>query len=154
MPVERELRVEQRMAAPAAKTWARLSDHEGTPTFIEQVKRVRIVEAGQIERGGLGAVREVAFKPLLWSTILERITLFESPKRFSYVLFSGMPGLLAHEGRVSVEPIDEATCIVRWEVDFRFRSFHWFRVFLPSFLRDFEAVLRDGLRRLKEQLEA
>lgn len=157
MAIERTLRVETRIAAPAVAVWARVSDHEATPSWIAEVARVRITEPGRESRGGLGAVREVAFKPRLWSTILERITLHRAPERFHYVLFAGMPGLLAHEGRVIVAPArngDGDGATLRWEVDFRFRSLHWFRPLVPSFTRQFERVLQGGLTEIKRQLEA
>jgi hypothetical protein len=39
------------------------------------------------------------------------------------------------------------------EVDFRFRSLHWFRLFVPSFIRQFDEVIRGGRMELKRQLE-
>jgi uncharacterized protein YndB with AHSA1/START domain len=152
MAIERTIRVETNIAAPADAVWARVSDHEATPSWIAEVERVRITEPGATARGGLGAVREVAFRPRWWSTIRERIIEHRAPERFHYVLFAGMPGLLRHEGRVIVEP-DGRGARLRWEVDFRFRSLHWFRPFVPSFVRRFEAVLDGGLRELKRQLE-
>lgn len=98
-------------------------------------------------------MREVAFKLAMWTTILERIVEHRPPERFHYVLFAGMPGLLAHEGRVIVEPAG-ACAKLRWEVDFRFRSLHWFRPFVPAFVRQFEGVLQGGLVELKRQLES
>lgn len=153
MAIERTIRVETRITAPADAVWARVSDHEATPSWITEVARVRITEPGREARGGLGAVREVAFKPRWWSTIRERIVVHRAPERFHYVLFAGMPGLLAHEGRVIVAP-DGDGATLRWEVDFRFRSVHWFRWFVPSFVRRFAGVLQGGLDELKRQLEA
>lgn len=151
--IERNIRVETHIAAWPDAVWARVSDHEATPSWIAEVERVRITEPGNATRGGLGAVREVAFKPRLWSTVLERIVEHRAPERFHYVLFAGMPGLVAHEGRVIVTP-DGRLARLRWEVDFQFRSAHWFRPFVPSFVRRFECVLQDGLAELKRQLEA
>jgi uncharacterized protein YndB with AHSA1/START domain len=153
MAIERQIRVETRIAAPADVVWTRVSDHEASPSWIAEVERVRIVEPGTETRGGLGAVREVAFKPRLWSTILERILEHHPPERFHYAVVAGMPGLLHHEGRVMVAP-DGNGAKLRWEVDFRFRSAHWFRLFVPSFARQFERVLQGALRELKRQLEA
>lgn len=67
-------------------------------------------KVGSDAPGGLGAEREVAFKPKLWSTI-------------------------------------------HWDIDFKFRSIHWFRPFVPSFVSQFEGVLRHGLKELKRQME-
>lgn len=153
MAIERTIRVETRIAATPDAVWARVSDHEATPSWIAEVKCVELTEPGTGTRGGLGAVRRVAFKPRMWSTVLERIVEHRPPERFHYVLFEGMPGLLRHEGRVIVQP-DAGGAILRWEVDFQFRSVHWFRPIVPSFVRQFEAVLRGGLAELKRQLEA
>src|SRR5262245_45750913 len=131
MAIERHIQVETHIAVPVDAVWARVSDHEATPSWIAEVERVRITEPGAPTRGGLGAVREVAFRPRLWSTIRERIAVHRPPERFHYVLFAGMPGLLGHEGRVIVAP-DDRGARLRWEVDFRFRSLHWFRPFVPS----------------------
>jgi hypothetical protein len=87
------------------------------------------------------------------SKVLERIVEYDPPARFHYVLFQGMPGLVSHEGRVVVEPDGPTRSTLRWEVDFRFRSLHWFRLFVPSFVRQFEGVLKGGLARLMGQLE-
>ena len=153
MAIERRLRVETTIQAPVETVWARVSDHENTPSWIPEVKSVRLTEQGAPERGGVGAVRSVVFRPRMWSQVLERIILHRPPERFHYVLFHGMPGLLAHEGRVIVEPAGPGASTLRWEVDFQFRSFHWFRPFVPSFVRQFEGVLRGGLAVLKGQLE-
>jgi Polyketide cyclase / dehydrase and lipid transport len=153
MAIERQIRVETSINASVDAVWARVADHEATPSWISEVKRVRITEPGAETRGGQGAVREVAFKPRLWTTILERIIVYRPGERFHYVLFSGMPGLLHHEGRVIVAPAGSGATL-RWEVDFRFRSLHWFRPFVPSFVRQFEGVLQGGLAELKRQLES
>jgi uncharacterized protein YndB with AHSA1/START domain len=153
MAIEPKIRVETRIAAPVDAVWARVSDHEATPSWIAEVERVRIIELGRDTRGGVGAVREVAFRPRLWSTVRERIVEHRAPERFHYVLFAGMPGLVGHEGRVIVTP-EETGAALRWEIDFRFRSLHWFRMFVPSFVRRFEGVLQAGVHELKRQLEA
>jgi hypothetical protein len=154
MAIDRTIRVQERIAAPAPLVWARVSDHEATPSWIPKVASVRLLEKGQVEPGGVGAVREVAFRPRGWSKIRERITEHRPREKFHYVLFAGMPGLLAHEGRVLISPDGAQASLLRWEVDFRFRSLHWFRPLVPSFLRQFEGVLREGMSQLKQQLES
>ncbi|MBV8642522.1 MAG: SRPBCC family protein [Candidatus Eremiobacteraeota bacterium] len=147
-----EVRVEAEIAAPPEALWARVADHEGTPSWVDAVKAVTIVREGQ-GRTGLGAVRVVAFKPRLWTTISEEITFFDPPHEFRYVLFKGMPGLHSHLGKIIVDDLGGDRSRLRWEVDFVFRSFHPFRPFVPSFGRSFEAVLADGVATLKRQLE-
>jgi hypothetical protein len=141
------------IAAPQAAVWERVSEHEDTPSWVDAVKSVTVTRPGT-PRNGVGAVRVVSFKPMLWSTIHEEITRFEVPHTFEYVLFKGMPGLVSHLGRVIVDDLDQGRSRLRWEVDFVFRTLHPFRPFVPSFVRDFEGVLTDAVANLKGQLEA
>jgi hypothetical protein len=119
---------------------------------VEAAKRVTLTRPGT-PPGGAGAVRVVEFKPRLWTTIHEEVTRFEPPHTFEYVLFKGMPGLVDHLGKVIVDDLGEAGSRLRWEVDFVFRTVHPFRPFVPSFVRDFEAVLARAVANLKGQLE-
>jgi hypothetical protein len=139
------------IAATPEAIFARISDHERTPTWISQVRSVRLVEDGAVHNG-VGAVRVVAFKPLLWTTIHERIVRFEPARGFHYVLFRGMPGLVNHLGKLEIDP--GSPCVVRWEVDFAFAQWHPFRPFVPSFLREFQGVMQAGLDELARQLTA
>ncbi|MDP3278690.1 MAG: SRPBCC family protein [Deltaproteobacteria bacterium] len=152
MPSAHAIRVQIHIKASPESVWALVSHHEGTPGWIPQVEQVRITEVGREQRTGVGAVRQVKFRPRMWGTVLERIVVSTAPVRFHYVLFEGMPGLLEHEGRVSVEPHEGGTRL-SWEVDFVFRSMHWFRPFVPSFVKTFEGVLSGALAEAKRQLE-
>lgn len=111
-----------------------------------------LVQSGT-PRNGVGGVRVVSFKPALWSTIHERITRFEPPRAFDYVLFKGMPALVSHLGTISVDELGPDRSRLNWDVDFEFRTVHPFRLFLPSFLRQFEGVLKAAVANLKGQLE-
>src|SRR5947209_11228103 len=152
MSTSHKIRVSTEIDAPQSAVWARVSDHAQTPTWVEGVKRVTLEEPGS-PRNGLGAVRVVEFKPALWSTIHERITSFQQPVAFEYVLFKGMPALTSHLGRLSVDELGPNRSRLHWDVDFVFRSVHPFRLFLPSFLRQFEGVLKQAVVNLKGQLE-
>jgi hypothetical protein len=89
-----------------------------------------------------------------WSTIHERITRFEPPHSFDYVLFKGMPALRSHSGTVSVDHLSPDRSRLNWNVDFVFRTVHPFRLLLPSFLRQFEGVLPAGVENLRGQLQS
>ena len=147
-----QVRVGTEIDAPPAAVWARVSEHEDTPSWVDAAKRVTLTREGSPERNGLGAIRVVEFKPRLWSTIHEEIVGFDAPKQFEYVLFKGMPGLRDHLGRVAVDDLGDGRSRLRWEVDFEFRTAHPFRPFVPSFVRDFEGVLAAALDHLKAQL--
>lgn len=153
MPRSARIRVSTDIAAPQSAVWARVCEHEDTPSWVAAVKAVTLSREGT-PRNGLGAIRVVRFKPLLWTDIHEEITAWNPPHGFEYVLFKGMPGLLSHLGRVSVEAVTPEQSRLHWDVDFVFRTWHPFRPVVPSFLRDFEAVLRAAGLNLKSQLEA
>src|ERR1700730_11463409 len=147
------IRVSADIGATQAAVWERFSDHEDTPSWVEAVKRVTLAQSGT-PRNGLGAVRVVRFKPALWTTIHERITRFEPPHAFDYVLFKGMPALRSHLGTVSVDHLGPDSSRLNWNVDFVFRTVHPFRLLLPSFLRQFEGVLKAGVENLRGQRES
>jgi uncharacterized protein YndB with AHSA1/START domain len=149
----RQVRVGTEIAAPPAAVWDRISEHEDTPSWVEAARRVRLVRPGTPSRNGVGAVRVVEFKPRLWSDVHERITRFEPPRTFEYVLFEGMPGLRDHLGKLIVDDLGDSRSRLRWEVDFEFRRVHPFRLFLPTFMRDFETVLSRAVGELQAQLE-
>jgi hypothetical protein len=153
MPFSHAVHISTDIDAPQAIVWDRISAHEETPGWIDAVKRVTLAESGT-PRNGLNAVRIVEFKPALWSTIHERITLFEPPHAFEYVLFKGMPALVSHLGRLTAEDLGAGRSRLTWDINFVFRSFHPFRPFLPSILRQFETMLKAGTTNLKRQLES
>jgi hypothetical protein len=147
-----EVRVGADVEAAQGAVWERVSEHEDTPSWVDAVKSVTLARPGT-PRNGVGAIRVVQFRPLLWTTSHEEITRFEPPHTFEYVLFKGMPALVSHLGRVSVDDLGQDRSRLRWEVDFVFRTLHPFRPFVPSFLRDFEGVLTSAVAKLKGQLE-
>lgn len=151
--IRREVRVAAEVPAPQRAVWDRVSDHEATPSWVGAVKGVSLARAGT-PRNGAGAIRVVDFRPRAWRTIHEEITRFEPPHVFEYVLFKGMPGLVEHLGRVAVDELGPDSSRLRWEVDFGFRELHPFRLLLPTFLRDFGAVLTDGVDTLSQQFAA
>ena len=147
-----EVRAGTEIAAPPAAVWDRISEHEDTPSWVDAAKRVTLEREGT-PRNGAGAIRVVEFKPRMWSTIHEEITRFEAPRTFEYVLFRGMPGLRDHLGKLIVDDLGDSRSRLRWEVDFEFRTLHPFRAIVPSFVRQFEGVLKDAVENLRGQLE-
>jgi Polyketide cyclase / dehydrase and lipid transport len=145
--------VNTEIAAPAQAVWARVSDHEATPTWVNVAKKVTLTRDGE-PRGGLGAIRVVEFKPLLWSTVTEEVTYFDPPHEFHYVVRKGTPGLRDHLGKVIVEDLGGGRSRLRWEVDFMFDPSHPMHFMVPRVMRDFGAAIADGVDRLKEQMES
>jgi carbon monoxide dehydrogenase subunit G len=149
------VRVAIEMAAPPAAVWQRVSTYEDTPSWIDGVKSVTLEPSertGQ-PRNGVGAFRVVTFRPRFWTPAREEIVHFDPPRAFHYVVRAGMPALTAHLGKVIVDDLGNGRSRLRWEVDFTFGGFHPFRLLAPSVLRDFEAMLKTGLAKLKTQLE-
>jgi len=144
--------VNAEIAAPAAAVWARVSDHEATPTWVKVAKKVTLTRDGK-PRGGLNAIRVVQFKPLMWSTVTEEVTYFDPPHQFHYVVRKGTPGLRDHLGKVIVEDLGGGRSRLRWEVDFMFKQFHPLHFMVPRIMRDFGAAIADGVETLKQQME-
>lgn len=140
------------IAAPAQAVWARVSDHEATPTWVKVAKKVTLTRDGK-PRGGLGAIRVVQFKPLLWSTVTEEVVYFDPPHQFHYVVRKGTPGLRDHLGKVIVEDLGGGRTRLRWEVDFMFKQFHLLHFMVPRITRDFGAAIAAGVDTLKQQME-
>jgi hypothetical protein len=140
------------IAVPVQAVWARVSDHEATPTWVKVVKKVTLIRDGK-PRGGLGAVRVVQFRPLLWTAATEEVTCFDPPHQFHYVVRKGMPGLRDHLGKVIVEDLGGMRSRLRWEIDFMFKRFHPIRFMVPRIMQDFGAGIAAGIDTLKAQLE-
>jgi hypothetical protein len=153
MTSARQIRVSIEIGAPPEAVWARVSMHEDTPSWVAAAKRVTLIRDG-MPHNGVGAIRTVAFKPVLWPEISEKITHFDPPREFHYVLFKGMPGLKAHLGKLIVDEVGKGRSRMRWEVDFVFGAFHPFRLLVPSFLKSFERVLMNAVEALRNQLES
>jgi uncharacterized protein YndB with AHSA1/START domain len=146
-----ELRMAVEIAAPRAAVWARVADHEGVPSWTP-VKKVKIVEDGAPERGGLGAVRAVWFPSA--PMVRERITRYEPERAYAYKIFSGFPGLADHTGTVSLEDLDGGGTRFRWDIDFRFKPYHPFAWIAPWWIKRFERQLTGAMQELKRQLES
>jgi len=146
--------VAREIGAPVQAVWDRISEHEQTHSWVLPA-RVRLLSPGVAHRNGQGAIREVAFpEKRLWSTIQERVTAFEPPRRFSYAIISGMPGLRDHLGTLTVEPRGPGHSLLTWHVDFVFSRWHPIGWIAGSFTRTFRGVLEQALAELARQLEA
>lgn len=151
MTVKRQIHTSCGMNVAAGQVWARISDHEDTPSWVTNVKKVTLSKIGS-PRNGVGAERITVFRPILWSTIYERITFFDEPREFHTVLYKGMPGVVSHLTKFIVDDLGVDRCRLRWEVDFEFVSFHPFAL-TDSFAKQFKNVLDAALHNLKQQVE-
>jgi uncharacterized protein YndB with AHSA1/START domain len=96
------------VAAPAARVWAVLSDHEGMARWAPGVK-ASLLRPGDTERNGVGARRRIQALPLL-PAFIEEVTVFEPDRRLSYRGVAGIP-FRNYLGDVELSPAGEGTTI-------------------------------------------
>ncbi len=115
--MSQEVDVSRRFAATAADVFARIADH---PRFFPAPRyRCRLLEDGQPQRNGNGALREVRIGAMRFR---ERISQFSPDTGFDYrieqVHFAGLPVPLRHErGWIEISDDGEG-CMVRWRPRF------------------------------------
>jgi uncharacterized protein YndB with AHSA1/START domain len=80
--VRRSIRVQRQLDAPPEAVFEVLADHARYDRF-DGIRRAELVNPGERDRNGLGAVRWVWLGPLRFE---EEITAFESPTRFDYLI--------------------------------------------------------------------
>jgi ribosome-associated toxin RatA of RatAB toxin-antitoxin module len=124
-----------------------IAEHEKTGDWLNNVKQVVLLKEGS-PSNGVGAIREVTFKPKLWSTIEEEIFLYDQDNTYSYRIIKGMPGLLKHKGTWTLNSIENGKTEVIWTVYFEFKKYHWFSLFLKNFITTFNKVQVDALEDL------
>lgn len=151
MTVKRQIYTSCDINVATDQVWARISDHETMPSWVKDVKSVTLSKLGS-PKNGVGAERIVVFRPILWSTISEKITYFDEPHEFHTVLYKGMPGVVSHLTKFIVDDLGLDRCRLRWEVDFEFVNFHPFAL-TDAFSRQFKGVLDEALQNLKCQVE-
>lgn len=146
-----EIHAVTQVAAAADRVWERVSDHEGTPTWVTRgLQKVTVIQPGDPEPGGVGALRSVKF--VGWPAVTEEVVAFEAGRRFSYSLRSGMPHVSDHLGTVSVAPTSDTACVLRWDIQFEFRPWHPLSWSAPLFVAGFGRVVQSGCDELGRQL--
>lgn len=129
-----------------------LVNHEGTHNWVQEVNKVTLLKEGT-PKNAKGAIREVDFKPRLWTTVQEEILSYQDNEYYTYSIIEGMPGLVSHLGKWSVEEAGNNETLVTWEVEFTFKKFHWFSPFVNSFVKSFNEVQNNALKNLKAHPE-
>ena len=90
----RSVRVTRRLDAPPEAVFAVLADHARYDRF-NGIRRSELVEAGDPDPNGLGAVRWVWLGPFRFE---EEVTAFEPPNRLDYLIREVRPLPFRHEG--------------------------------------------------------
>jgi len=128
-----------------------LSDHEGTPNWVEDVKSVKLLKEGS-PKNGVPAIREVNFKPMFWATVQEEIIYYVKDEGYQYKILK-MAGVADHLGTWSLTQEEYGNVKVSWDIHFKFKKIHWFRLIIPIFIPAFKKVQEKALLSLKNLLE-
>src|SRR5262249_8816386 len=92
--MRRSIRVERRLDTPPEAMFEILADHPHYDRF-DGVSRSELVEPGDPDPNGLGAVRRIWVGPLRFE---EEITVFEPPSRMDYLIREVKPLPFRHDG--------------------------------------------------------
>jgi len=112
--MRRPIRIERRLDAPPDAVFAILADHARYDRF-DGIRRSVLVNPGDPDPNGLGAVRRVWVGPLRFE---EEITAFEPPRRLDYLIRDVKPFPFRHEGAsIRLEPDGAGTHAV-WTSSF------------------------------------
>lgn len=94
------------VAAPAEAVWARIADHASWPEWFTDLKRVEVTDGAT----GVGGGRSVA---LPGTTMRERFTAWEPPRRFAFTVIEGPPALRSMAEEITIVD-DEVGCVVTY----------------------------------------
>ena len=140
------------ITSSASKAFQIISDHVGTPNWVKEVKEVKLLKEGN-PKNGKGAIREVNFKPLLWSTVQEKIVAYTENKEYQYKIIK-MAGVVDHLGVWSITELGNGEIEVFWKIHMEFKKNHIFRLlFSNQFIKAFTKVQKNALMQLKSILE-
>jgi uncharacterized protein YndB with AHSA1/START domain len=112
--MRRSIRVERRLDAPPEAVFEIVADHARYDRF-DGIRRSELIEPGDSDPNGLGAVRWIWLGPLRFE---EEITAFDPPRRFDYLIRHVKPLPFRHEGgSIRLEPDGTGTNAV-WTSSF------------------------------------
>lgn len=146
-----EINSSMRINASKTSIFNVISNHEGTPTWIDDVASVKLIKDGK-PKNGFGAIREVNFKPKLWSTIQEKIIFYIPNQEYHYQIIK-MGGVVDHLGVWKLSESENGETIVAWNVYMRYKRFHFIRLIINKFAKDFKLLQEEALLKLKQNLE-
>jgi uncharacterized protein YndB with AHSA1/START domain len=112
--MRRSIRVERRLDAPPEAVFEIVADHARYDRF-DGIRRSELVEPGDPDPNGLGAVRWLWLGPLRFEEV---ITAFDPPRRFDYLIRQVKTLPVRHEGgSIRLEPDGTGTKAV-WTSSF------------------------------------
>ena len=109
-----EVRLEEEIAAPAARVWELLSDFAGVDKWFPGAQKMII------EGEGIGATRRIGMGG---GDLVERLESFDAEARtFSYAITESATPIESYLATISVRSIDAARCVVEWVTTFETRG--------------------------------
>ncbi len=112
--MRRSIRVERRLDAPPEAVFEVVADHARYDRF-DGIRRSELVEPGDPDPNGLGAVRWLWLGPLRFE---EEVTAFDPPRRLDYLIRQVKSLPIRHEGgSIRLEPDGTGTNAV-WTSSF------------------------------------
>lgn len=140
--VRRSIRVERRIDASPEAVFAVLADHARYDRF-DGIRRSELIETGDPDPNGVGAVRWVWIGPLRFE---EEVTAFEPPARLDYLIREVRSLPFRHEGgSIRLSPAEGGATDAVWTSTFEIpipllgRAFDW--IFARQLARGFGRVL-------------
>jgi hypothetical protein len=137
--------VSMHFRVPIEKVWGLFADYEGY-TFAEEVNSSKLLQEGQDEKNGLGAIREVQVKGV---TFVEEIVTFNPPSCLEYLIKECTIPVKHEIGRMDFYSTDDGTYL-HWISKFEFPSD---RSQEPAMCQAMSEAFQSILRQAKARLE-
>lgn len=102
--------------APIGDVFDVLSDHAGYTAF-KGIKGARLLQEGEDDRNGLGAVRRIELGGVWFEEV---ITAFDRPGRMDYKILRSRPPIEHELGSIRLETTEQGTKVT-WTSTFRVR---------------------------------
>jgi uncharacterized protein YndB with AHSA1/START domain len=139
--------VKRTIKAPIEKVFDLLADHANYKLFPGVIDS-KLLQEGSPDRNGVGAVREVVVKA---GWFREKITAFDRPRRFDYLITETSLPLQHQGGSVQLEQTSAGT-LVTWSSTLRVKTpligGLLTKLFVPRLGAVFGSMLKDTERRL------
>ena len=135
-----EVRILINIARPAEQVWALLGGYDWLPRWLN------IIESSTLADGG----RTRHLKTIDGGTIVERLLTFDDDqKQYTYALLEGPAPITGYVGMMSAKDDGNGGTVACWSSTFSVQGADEAEV-----VREFEALYRKGLERLKAVVES
>lgn len=145
----KSITVTRMIPAPAEKVFDLLTDHANYKAF-KGVKDSRLLQEGKPDKNGLGAMRRIE-APEVWFE--ERITAFDRPRRFDYLIVACTIPVEHQGGSLRFEPTGGGT-LVTWTSTFRVKVPVLGALLTPLAALRLSGAFRSMLEQVEQRLAA